>query len=277
MKTVQLNICQSSSELKDVCINWGHYFPVTTRGYEDNTCHKPKCKWLDKGVSSSKAGSHKNLASLLCLHPLVPLSCCQETLPILRLHQPSSSKPSFCHILREILFVSPKVNHKLQEVAVSPQWNIWEAPLTKSHCDIFISPLRLIENACWVEETRGKKVHCHLEVIYKTVLHLVTKLRFPKHVNTSLWTAEVIGSFFSHFLWAVRRKQAGHHHVTTEEQLFCLGHWPTKQVDYTVLWIGTVQDAQYLIKQVFSPVIEVSVVCKTDFFFLLGTVYTSPV
>lgn len=51
----------------------------------------------------------------------------------------------------------------------------------KSHCDTFINPLRLIENVCW--KTRGKKkVHCHLEVIYKTTLCLVTKL-FSKHVN----------------------------------------------------------------------------------------------
>lgn len=41
-----------------------------------------------------------------------------------------------------------------------------------------------------------KKVHCHLEVIYKTALHLVTKLTFPKHINISL-NSEVIGSNFS--------------------------------------------------------------------------------
>lgn len=171
---------------------------MTRCGHKKDTCYKPKLKWLDKSISSSKAGCHKSLANLLCLYPLVTLSGCQKTVAVFCLHPPGSSELSFCHILREILFVSPKVNHKLWEVAASPQWNIWEAPLTKSHCDTFINPPRLTENACWVEETRGRgKVHCHLEVIYKTVLHLVTKLRFPKHVNISLWTAEVIDSIFS--------------------------------------------------------------------------------
>lgn len=55
----------------------------------------------------------------------------------------------------------------------------------KSHCNTFINSPRLIENGCWVAEKRDKKVHRHLEVIYKTVLHLVTRSRFPKHVNIS--------------------------------------------------------------------------------------------
>lgn len=54
---------------------------------------------------------------------------------------------------------------------------------------------------------QGKiKVHCHLEMICKTALHLVTKLRlFPKHVNISLQTAEVIGSTFP-FPWGQPRE-----------------------------------------------------------------------
>lgn len=54
---------------------------------------------------------------------------------------------------------------------------------------------------------QGKiKVHCHLEMICKTAPHLVTKLRlFPKHVNISLQTAEVIGSTFP-FPWGQPRE-----------------------------------------------------------------------
>lgn len=34
-----------------------------------------------------------------------------------------------------------------------------------------------------------------------------------KHFSVNCWSHRFL---FSHFLWAVRRKQAGHHHVTTE-------------------------------------------------------------
>ena len=215
----------------------------------------PNVKWLDKSISSSKARSHKNLTNLLCLYPLVPLSRCQKTLAIFHLHLPGSFKPGFCHILSEILFESPKVNHKLREVAASQQWNIWEAPLTKSHCDTFINPLKLIENAWWVEETRGKKSSLSPGSDLQDCAALGNKIKISqtcKHFSVNCWSHRF---HFFHFLWAVRRKQAGHHHVTTEQKVLCLGHWPTEQVTYTVLWKGTFQDAQYFIEQVFPPVI----------------------
>lgn len=86
----------------------------------------------------------------------------------------------------------------------------------KSHCDTFINSLRLIENGCWVAEKRVEKVHRHLEVIYKTVLHLVTKSRFPKHVNISLGAAEVIGSIFPFSLGSQEKESwslLNHHRI----------------------------------------------------------------
>lgn len=64
---------------------------------------------------------------------------------------------------------------------------------------------------------REKKVNRHLEVIYKTVLHLVTKSRFPKHVNISLGAAEVIGSIFPIFFLGSQEKESwpllNHHRI----------------------------------------------------------------
>lgn len=189
---------------------------MTRYGHKKGTCYKPKLKWLDKGISSSKTGCHKSLANLLCVYPLVTLSGCQKAVTVFCLHPPGSSELSFCHILREILFVSPKVNHKLWEVAASPQWNIWEAPLTKSHCDTFIYPLRLTENACWVEETRRGGSSLSPGSDLQDCAALGNKIKISqtcKHFSVNCWSHRF---HFFHFVWAVRGKQTGHHHVTRE-------------------------------------------------------------
>lgn len=95
----------------------------------------------------------------------------------------SSHRQEVCHILRVSIFI----------LKSDPEMLGCDSASTVEHtcCDTLIH--RLIENACW--KTRGKKVHCHLEPIYKTTLCLVTKL-FPKHVNISLQTTEVIDSVF---------------------------------------------------------------------------------
>lgn len=56
---------------------------------------------------------------------------------------------------------------------------------------------------CMLENKGKKKVHCHLEVIYKTTLCLVTKL-FSKHVNI-LQTTKVTDSLFP-FPWDSQEK-----------------------------------------------------------------------
>lgn len=207
----------SSSELNEACIKQGALFCSDNTWTWKKHLLQAQTRSLDKSTSSWKAGSHRNLANLLHLYPLgaSPLLLPEDSgLCFVYIH--SSSEPGFCHILREILFVSSKVNHKLWEVAASHQWNIWEAPLMKSHCNTFINSLRLIENRCWVAEKREKKSSLPPGSDLQDCAALGNKIKISqtcKHLSGSCWSHRF--HFFC-FLWAVRRKKAGHCWITTE-------------------------------------------------------------
>lgn len=179
------------------------------------------------------------------------LSPAARRLPIFCLHPPCSSK--LCHILRQFLFVSLKVNHKPWEVSASPQRSMWEAPLTKSHCDTFINTPRLIENGCWVEETRKNKSSLSPgnDLQDSTALSNKTKVisQTCKHFSANCWSHRL---HFSVSLGAAKRKQAGRHYGATDrKKVLCLGHCPAEQVTCAVPWAGTVLVTQDFITERF--------------------------
>lgn len=102
MKTVQLNVYFSFPQSIKWSINWGPDFAVTW-GHEKDTCYKPIRKWLS--ISFSKAGSHKNLATLPWLYPLVALFCYQKTLAMFCLHSPTAPSLDLPHPKRNSIHV----------------------------------------------------------------------------------------------------------------------------------------------------------------------------
>lgn len=189
MKTVQLNISvhlphslTKSVLTEDLTSKW-------QRGDMKKTYYKSKSKWLGKSISSSKAFSHQPGRCAMPVPSSASLSPFQKTPAIFRLHLPGSSKPCFCHILRDSICVPKSEPQTLGSSSVSAVEHMRGASDKITLWYIYKSTE--IDWKCMLggRNKAGEKVHCHLEVIYKTVLHLETKLRLPKHVNISLWTA----------------------------------------------------------------------------------------